>query len=187
MVAFTHASLTQVRDVISCLPNKYLGLIFTILCLMLTVHQQLAFFFNFSCIYFFFFFFYQLWVFHLFKGVWLHLYTTALMFKPKHTIGRPCSCVLLGCRRCGYHLSTTAGCLPASLASHKLLSRCCCGVIDDRSVGTGLAKFPILPQGNCSFLLKSISIFATRQCAKFMHYAAAWMQNWDKLHPALSK
>lgn len=55
MVAFTQASLTQVRDVISCLPNKYLGLIFTILCLMLTVHQQLAFFLIFHVFTFFFF------------------------------------------------------------------------------------------------------------------------------------
>lgn len=66
-------------------------------------------------------------------------------------------------------------------ASYEPLSLCCCEVIDDRSATNGLAKFPILPQGNCSFLHKSISIFPTWQCAKFMHYAGTWTQNCDEL------
>lgn len=72
-------------------------------------------------------------------------------------------------------------------ASHQPLSLCCCEVIDDRSATNGLTKFPILPQGNCSFLHKSIPIFPRLQRAKVMHYAGTWTQNCDKLHRALDK
>lgn len=72
-------------------------------------------------------------------------------------------------------------------ASHQPLSLCCCEVIDDRSATNGLEKFPILPQGNCSFLHKSISIFTTWPCAKFMHYVGSWIQKCDELCHALDK
>lgn len=60
-------------------------------------------------------------------------------------------------------------------------------MIDDRSATNGLAKFPILPQGNCSFLHKSISIFVTWRRAKFMHYAGTWTQNCDELRRTLDR
>lgn len=56
-------------------------------------------------------------------------------------------------------------------------------MIDDRSATNSLTKFPILPQGNCSFLHKSISIFPAQQPAKFMHYAGTQTQDCDELHP----
>lgn len=93
--------------------------------------------------------------------------------------------MLLDGRLGGYHLSTTAAWLPESLslppASKFVLlwsdwwqvSHC------------GLPKFPILPQGNCSFLHKSISILARQRRAKFMHYAGTWTQNCDELRDTL--
>lgn len=63
---------------------------------------------------------------------------------------------------------------------------CCCEVIDDRSVTSSLTKFPNLPQGNCSFLHKSISISPTQQPAKFIHYAATQTHDCDELHPTLN-
>lgn len=70
---------------------------------------------------------------------------------------------------------------PTSTSTFRFL--CCCEVIDDRLVTSSLAKFPNLPQGNCSFLHKSISISPTQQPAKFIHYAATQTHDCDELHP----
>ena len=50
-------------------------------------------------------------------------------------------------------------------------------VIDGRSAANGLAQIQILPQGNCSFLWKSISIFHKGDPAKFMHEAGTQSRN----------
>lgn len=68
-------------------------------------------------------------------------------------------CANSGCGLGGNHLSTTSGVYLNLFACCHTLHLRCCEVIDDRSATKGLAKFPIFPQGNCSFLHKSISIF----------------------------
>lgn len=74
----------------------------------------------------------------------------------------PFSCVLWGYKWLRMSCQQPLGVCLNDSASHQPSRMCRCPVIDDGSATDGLTKFPILPQGNCSFLHKSISFLATR-------------------------
>lgn len=122
------------------------------------------------------------------KGLWQ--LSKSVSPTPDPTIPlTPCyfSCVLRGCRLCGYHLSTTAGCLPESLSlppafKFVLLWSDWWQVSQHRpckisNSSTGKLLIPSQVYFN----------FSTWQRAKFMHYAGTQTQNCDELHHPLNR